>query len=489
MEKYIGMVVATVVLLLIWRTFSWILSLRRVVPANEVDIVQTGKETISYGKDTNNGNTYYEWPVWLPLFGVNKTTMKVSVFDLDLEAYEAFDSGRLPFVVDIKAFFRVVDTGVAAQRVSSFEELKGQLQAIVQGAVRSILAKSDIEEIMQGRSKFGDEFTQEIRDQLLHWGVEAVKNVELMDLRDASGDSHVIRDIMQKKISEISMQSRTRVAENEKIAQLAELSAKQETETKQQEVEKNIGIRTAEKDQAVGIAKEKATQEVQEEAKMTMTKKMAVTEVERVAQANIEKSVQVVKAEETKQVAVIGAQGDKERVVLTAEASLESTKMQAEGIIAEGEAKAQAQTAILLAPVDAQIKLAQEIGTNLPYQQYLISLEGIKAFQTVGVEQAKALESAEIKVIANAGDVNTGINKVTDLLSAKGGLNIGAMMEAMSQTGAGANLLDGIVSKLKGGEKTVVTAPTATANQATTDAVNAVEAKAPEKAVRTKEVK
>jgi flotillin len=37
------------------------------VPTNEVHIVQSSKKTTSYGKDTGHGNTYYEWPTWLPV--------------------------------------------------------------------------------------------------------------------------------------------------------------------------------------------------------------------------------------------------------------------------------------------------------------------------------------------------------------------------------------------------------------------------------------
>jgi flotillin len=36
--------------------------LRRVVPTNEVHIVQTKKHTISYGKGETAGNTYWKWP-------------------------------------------------------------------------------------------------------------------------------------------------------------------------------------------------------------------------------------------------------------------------------------------------------------------------------------------------------------------------------------------------------------------------------------------
>ena len=59
---------------------------RRVVETNEVHIVQSSKATKSYGKDTPNGNTYYEWPSWFPVIGVTKIVLPVSVFDLELKS-------------------------------------------------------------------------------------------------------------------------------------------------------------------------------------------------------------------------------------------------------------------------------------------------------------------------------------------------------------------------------------------------------------------
>ena len=42
-------------------TTLWVLSLRRIVPTNEVHIIQRGSETISFGKgsDETRGNVYY----------------------------------------------------------------------------------------------------------------------------------------------------------------------------------------------------------------------------------------------------------------------------------------------------------------------------------------------------------------------------------------------------------------------------------------------
>ena len=55
----------------------------------------------------------------------------------------------------------------------------------------------------------------------------------------------------------------------------------------------------------------------------------------------------------------------------------------------------------------------------------------------VGVEQAKALEKADIKIIANTGDASTGLAKLGDVISPKGGLALGGMLEAFAQTDTG----------------------------------------------------
>ena len=92
---------------------------------------------------------------------------------------------------------------------------------------------------------------------------------------------------------------------------------------------------------------------------------------------------------------------------------------------------------MLLAPVEAQTTLAKEIGENKAYQEYLITLERVKAEKEVGIAQAGAISKAEIKVIANTGSVNSGIQSVSELFTSKGGTQIGAMLEGFKNTEAG----------------------------------------------------
>ncbi len=459
----IALVLSGVMALIIAWLVIWVIFLRRVVSTNEVHIVQAAKQSRSYGTGLQFGNTYYQFPMWIPVLGVAVSRYPVSVFTEELIDYEAYDQGRLPFVIDVKAFFRIDDSDTAAKRVSSFEEMRNQMNAILQGCIRSILAMNDIETIMQDRAKFGEEFTKQVDENLKSWGVVTVKSVELMDIRDSQG-SNVIRNIMEKKKSEIEMQSRVEVAANKRKAEMAEIDASRDVELQKQVSQQQVGLRTAEKEREVGIAKELSVQSIKEQERITKEKTMAVEQVAQVKQAEITKEVQIVAANQQKETAIINAEANKETVLINTEAEKQSALIQAEGekfstvaiaegqkeakfleskgIEAEGHARAEAAKAMQLASVQAEITLAEKIGENESYQKYLISLEQVKVMGEVGKEQAKALEKADVKIIANAGgNISNGISKVTDLFSANGGIQVGSMLEALGQTELGKSML------------------------------------------------
>lgn len=427
---------------------AWVVTLRRVVNTNEVHIVQSAKTTVSYGKDQENGNTYYQWPSWIPVIGIQVIKLPVSVFSLRLKDYEAYDNGRLPFILDLEAFFRIDNSNVAAQRVAGYQELNQQLTSILQGAARTILASKTIEEIMQGRSEFGDAFTKEVNEQLKAWGVTTVKNIELMDIRD-SKDSQVIQNIMDKKKSEIEKESRMAVADNMRAAQNAEIDAQREVELNKQTAQQQVGIRTAEKEREVGIAKEKANQQIKQEQKVTTEKAMEVARVEQVKSAEIVKDVNIVKAEEVKRTEVINAEGQKQKTVLIAEGVLEAEKRQAEAILVKGQSEAEAEKLLQLAPVEAQIVLAKEIGENKSYQQYLVTIRQVEASEAIGKAQAVALQDANIKVIANGGTVAEGVDSIGKLFTSAGGQAIGAMLEGIAQTDVGQAAVNTVLGKNK----------------------------------------
>jgi len=466
----------------------WVMTLRRIVDPNFVHIVQRTKSTTSYGSKQPQGNVYYAFPSWLPAIGITVRILPVNNFDLDLTAYPAYDKDRVPFLVDIKSFFRIADTNAAAQRVENFNELKKQISAIVQDAVRSILAKSDLEKIMQERTIYAEQFTEAVGKDVQHWGVEVVKPIALMDVRDGN-DTQVIANIMAKKKSFIEMESRTEVAINKRKAEEAEIEAKKEVEVKKAEADRQsgeakaistqkIGVATAESDKKIGIAKQQAEQDIEEQKKVTEEKKMKVLEVNTVRQAEIAKEALIVKSNAEKEALIIDTEARQKEMQISADAkkyeieqialatltdkekaakAIELTGIaEAVAVKEKGSAAATAEKEMQLARVTAEVTLAEKIGENDGYQDYLVRIETVKiqgdVDKTVGTAQARALEvglaKAELKVIANSGNVGSGITGLKDMLTTSaGGQGLAAALEGVKQTETGSDLVSGLIEK------------------------------------------
>lgn len=446
---------------------------RVVVPTNEVHIIQRGKTTEPYGKGAKsndgskeNGNVYYKWPSWVMKWGVNSIVLPTSIFGIDLKDYVAYDKGKVPFQVDIKAFFKVDDANTVAQRVESFGNMKNQLTDILRGSVRTILAGADIEEIMEGRGQFGDMFTAEVREQLLAWGISTVKNIEFMDITDGPG-SEVVSNIMAKNQAAIEKVSRQEVAGHKKEAQMTEIDAVKEADMRQQAADEAVGQREAEKTKAIGISNEQAKQDIAEQSRITAEKDMAVAKVSEEKRADIDKSVAETVAKQDKEITRLEAEAllikqereadgikvaagadlakqefEAKGVEVLAAADLTKQKLNAEGVLALGESTAESAKLLKMADVEPQITLAKEIGANERYMEYLLGTQGIAVGGEVGKAKATALLNADVKVISNAGDADSGMDKVMDMFSSKGGTHIGGMLEALAQTDVGKGLLE-----------------------------------------------
>ena len=412
---------------------------RKVVPTNTVDIVQSAKKTTSFGTGKSS-NVYYAWPSAIPKFGVTVIGLPVSNFDLSLKDYEAYDVDKVPFMVDVTAFFRIANTDIAAQRVMSVQELKQQLTEIVRGAVRKVLANDTIDKIMLDRAKFGNEFTEEVTEQLKEWGVEPVKSMELMDIRDV-GEGGPIDNIMAMKTSNIEMTSRKEVADNRRAAEVAEIEAQQNVDVRAQEAQRIVGEQTAEKTKLIGIAEELAQQDIAVERKTTREKELDVQKVDEVKTAEINKEKMVVAAKEDAETRVVKAEGQKQEDVLLAEGQLEAEKRRAQGIEAVGLAEGAAVEALRMADVTPELNLAEGIGSNVGYQDYLVKVATVKANETIGVEQAKALVDADVKIIANAGSGAEGLATASKFISSAGGTDMAGMLESLAQSDLGSGLL------------------------------------------------
>lgn len=269
-----------------------------------------------------------------------------------------------------------------------------------------------------------------------------------MDIRDSgNSNSRVISNIMLRKTSEIERVSRMEVAENEKQAKIKEIETRREAELSNKDAEKAIWEREAIKQQAVGIAQEQARQKIQEEAKVTREKDMAVIKIEEVNRAEIEKEKAIIEAEKNRRQMEILAEAELVKTKKDAEGNYETMKKNADGIKAEGIAQADARKLIEVAAIAWQIELAEKIAQSKEYMDYLQTIEAIKAWENVGKAKAEALKDADLKVIANTWDISSGVNNIMDLLSSKWGTAIGGMLESLKNTEVGNDIINKILPK------------------------------------------
>lgn len=410
--------------LLIPKILTW----RRIVPPNEVHVVRQGNNTFVYGatgSGQNSGNIYYEWPKWMPILGVQKTVLPLSIFDIKLDDYECYDKGRVSFLTDIQAFFRISDYRIAAAHIKSDADLRKQLIGVIQGAARNLFSEHPIETILGEYSSYGNTFTDRVKRSIKDWGISMTKNIELMDIKDAK-NSCVIKEIRERKKSQINMESRKMIAENNKKAREAEIEASQAVEMREKRKEETVGTQAAKVEATIGIHKQRANQMIQDATKKTKAKEVEVFEVETLGRTKVEG----------------------QQTVIVSEAKLEATKKESEGVVIAGKAKADAEKELQMASVAAQTALAKEIGNNPAYQDYLVQKRKIEASENVGVEQAKNLSGADIRVVAGAGDMSTGVGKAAGVISGAGGLGMSAMLTGLSASPEGKALLDSVNSFL-----------------------------------------
>ena len=341
MEVLIGIGV-----LIIWLILFISMVFRKVVPTNEMHIVQRANSTTTYGKDQQGGNSYFNWYSWLPIIGIKRIILPATIFDITIDNYEAFDNGRVPFKVNVKGFFRIENFNLAAERLESMNELKEQLTAIVSSAIRVVLANKEINDILAERSSLGKEFMDAIIDDLKDFGVTCTKNIELMDITD-SENSKIIYNIQKKQITIEKEMSVLKTSEIEKA----------KIEKEKAEIEK---------------AKEKEVKKLEAEAEAEAIKALAKGRQE----AAENDANAIIKKWE--------AEAKAKQVVLEAEAVGELKKKEAS--------------------VADQVKLYEVVSTNKEYIDFLLGIKAIEQHYEAEKIKGEALKWADIKYLAVWGE-------------------------------------------------------------------------------------
>jgi len=391
MFYFIGLGVLAMSLLV---AMSW----RRVVPTNKIHVVQSRGAMYSYGRGEGKGNVYYHVPSPIPFFGVDVTELPIDIFKIPLDGYEAYDAAKVPFSVDVIAFFQIEDALTASQRIGDYDTLKNQLTDTLRGAVRKVLAGHPIEKIMGIRNELGSEFFEEVQDDVKNWGVK-LNSIEFMDISDAQG-TKVVTNIMDKERTTIERDSRMKVAENEKAAEIAEIEAQEAT-----------SLRDVQRKETVAVRDEENKQKVQIAAAETRRKEMSVLEVETVRRQEIAKDQARVSAEAAKQVMLLQAEAEALSAKTNAEGYKDAKILEGAGEASKTSATGTAEADIIkakgLAEAEAKEKMAEALQKM---NDAAINAELVKAMVEINRAKyeglAEAYKNANVKIVTSGKGAN-----------------------------------------------------------------------------------
>ena len=274
-----------------------VISLRRVVPTNEIHIVQKSKSTVCYGKGIKDsqGNVYYKFPAWVPIAGITVSVISATVEELEV-SFITYDKEKIGFNVAITGAYRVTDFQLASGRIYSMNSLKNQLISIIQNKACTILGSVDIEELLKDRVKYSKQLTNSVSDMITEWGVSLVTDLNIINVMDVE-NSNIIQCLTEKRKSEVEKNSTLAILENQRQMQEAQIKFDQDMALKKQDSDKVIELNQVQNKAEISITEEKQKQEVHTVAILATEKELEVKKLQEVDAAKIEKSAALINAE------------------------------------------------------------------------------------------------------------------------------------------------------------------------------------------------
>lgn len=400
----IGISIAVLAVIL---AISWY----RLVPPSEAHIVVRSRSkflvcTDKNVKEATGTNSYFKIPV----------ITTVRILDITIKELKhsqlTWEKNLARFLANWSLKYHIQDPIVASSKYINDDELAEQLVSVIEAGVNAVCSKYDIQELRSKKKDMEKDIKDLLEENLNSWGVSLV-NFQLVDFQDTK-DSRVITDLSLVRETEISSKTRQVNAEQIKLAEMKESEARQLSATRRIEAEEAIGKR--EQDKAKTIA------EQEKEAKI---KAFEVISVETVKQAEIVKEQAIIQANQHKETTLIEANLQKEQAVIKKEqqrlegegerlkteeiAKGNAEKIKQEGFaFAQSEAKkikdkGQAESEVIELKGLAEAKSKDELQKALnkfsnTAVSAMVAEAQVSASRDVGVEQAKALQQADIKI-------------------------------------------------------------------------------------------
>jgi len=378
MMTAIIIITAIVLFVGILLSFAWY----RLVPPSEAHLVVTGtnkKLVCSPDKNTqkNGGkSSYFEVPSFIPVFGRKVRKMDVTIKELVI-AQETYEKGQARYKVKSSTKYRITDVEQASETFIDDESLKRMMIEVIQAGVRAVTVKYDVQDARAKKQEMATAVKTEISDDLKSWGLTLV-SFQLVDFQDTETSS-IVSDISKRKEIEIKSQTRQENAEREKQASVKEHESNEVSEK-----------RRIKKDEEIAMSEQNKAQKVAEQQKIAEEIRFEVIKVQQIKQAEIDKEKAIIKANENKETEFI----KKEMKRLEGEGDRAMLEEQAKGNAAEIREQGLAEALAL----EEKQKALNKFGPAAI--QALIAKDVVEKDKAIGIEGAKALQHAQLKLFS-----------------------------------------------------------------------------------------
>ena len=298
------------------------------------------------------------------------------------------------------------------------EEIQEQVEHIIFGQLRQVIASMRIEDINRHREQFLHKIQESLEPELRKIGMVLI-NVNITDVTDESG---YIEAIGRKAASQAVQQAKVDVAQQEKMGQIGIAEAEREKAIQVANAGKlrEIGTREAMREQAVRIAQLEKEQKIGEQT------------------AGFEREAQVKDAERQMRIATAGfnakavaGEAESQAEIALAQANLqvkqaeafrlgETRKREAEAAVQEAQNRAMAKAALAQAErVEAEKRAAVEAPAKAEKARVIVEAEAEAEKRRIEAEgQAKAIfakleaeANGQYEILAKKGE---GLKRIID---------------------------------------------------------------------------
>lgn len=352
MFEYTNLIVIGVVALLVIITIIGLLSRYRKCASDELLIVfgKAGKMKTADGQTVNMSAKIYNGggTFVIPIIQDYKT-MSLRPMEINREITGLSKQNinvTIPFnlITQIGNAEEFRQNAARSFLTANSEEIRGQLESILTGEIRAIMAQMDIEEINGQREQFLKKAKESLEPELNKVGFTIV-NLNLSNIKD---DANYIENLGKKAATQAQAQAKADIAEQEKLGavRIATTKKEQAIQLAEQEKEERITVAITTKDTNVQVAQTQQEEEVKR------------------AQIRKDQQIQLATAEKEESSGVALQQAEQIANVAEADANAESAKAASKAKqaanIAKAEAEAESKKAEALAEQNTRIAIANQ---------------------------------------------------------------------------------------------------------------------------------